>query len=204
MLKAPGEVAKKETAAAGAQNEYRLAGEDAANNAKVARTQREDAERKERDLAAVKQSNAELSKAAHAGNQLSGQRGQVATQDMAEAVKTALHFVDTPEMYRARHPGVTTEDARKAVNVERHEAVSGKDVQQMTDLATRITGHKTGMNEALTVLGKAAQDTGSFANDVGKLVIVMENLAKNLGPIRGMIDQLEGQVRLLEGRPPRI
>jgi hypothetical protein len=128
---------------------------------------------------------------------LSRPRGQAATQDMAEAVKTALHFVDTPEMYRARHPGVTTEDARKAVNVERHESVTGEELRQMTDLATRIAGHKTGTNEALIILGKAAQDTGAFATDVGKLVTVMENLSKNLGPIRGRIDQLELQVRAM-------
>jgi hypothetical protein len=198
--KSPGEVAKKETAASGAQNEYRLAGEDAAKNAGLARTQREDVARKERELDATKQANKDLSKAEHDANQLSRPRGQVATQDLAEAVKTALHFIDTPEMYRARHPGVMTEDARKAVNVERHEPVSGQDVQQMTDLATRITGHRTGLNEALTVLGKAAQDTHAATEDVGKLVTIMENLTKNAQHHSGRIDRLESQVRALDAQ----
>ena len=78
--------------------------------------------------------------------------------------------------------------------------MTGKDQQQMVDLATRITGQKTDRNQALAIFGKAAQDTASFGDDVGKLVTVMENLTKNLGPIRGRIDELESQGRALEGR----
>jgi hypothetical protein len=200
MLKAPGDVAKNEIAAAGAQNEYKLAGEDAASNARLARTAKEEVARKESELDARKKSDKDLSKAEHDANQLSRPRGMLATQDLEAAIKTALHFVDTPEMYRARHPGVTPDDAKKAVAGEKSEPVTGKDQQQMVDLATRITGQKTDRNQALAIFGKAAQDTASFGDDVGKLVTVMENLTKNLGPIRGRIDELESQVRALEGR----
>lgn len=193
--KSLGDVAKKETAATTAKDTFKRASDEAVENAKLVTKSKEEVERKERELTALKQSNHELSGAEHNENQLSRPMGKMATQDLEAAVRTALKFVDTPEMYRARHPGVTPDDARKAVNVERHEPVSGEEQRQMTDLTTRITGHQTGLREALTVLGKAAQDTGAAATDVGRLVTVMENLTRHIGPIRGRVDQLEAQVR---------
>lgn len=202
--KAPTEVARKETAAATAEEEYKHASDRAVKNAELAKSLQQEGELKQRELEMRKGLNAELSKAEHGEHQVAGPRGQIATQDLQQAVKTALHFADTPEMYRARNPGTTPQAAQQAVAAERHAPVSGQDVQQMTDLAGRITGHKTGLDEAVKVLGRAAQDTGAFTEDVGKLVEVMENLTKNLGPIRGRIDQLESQVRSMEGRPNRL
>src|ERR1035437_770180 len=120
-----------------------------------------------------------------------------ADSDLEAATRTALKLADNPAMYRARHAGTTLEQARRAVAKERQEPVSGEEQRQMMDLSSRIAGHRTGFAESISVMGRAAQDTGAFAQDVGKLVSVMLNMAKNLGPVRGQIDQLEKQVRSL-------
>jgi hypothetical protein len=204
VKQAPGDVARKENLSAVAEDERKRSSEAAVENTKLITKSKEEIDRKERELAALKQSNKELSSAEHDEKQLGRPAGALATQDMAAAVATALKFVDTPAMYQARNPGVTEENARRSVNQERHTAVAPDEQQRMTDLATRITGHQTGLAEALTVLGKAAQDTGAFANDVGRLVTVMENLSRNISSIRGHVDQLAAQVRELQGRPPAI
>jgi hypothetical protein len=204
MKGGPGDVARKENLAAVAEDERKRSSEAAVENAKLITKSKEEIDRKERELAALKQSNKELSSAEHDEKQLGRPAGALATQDMAGAVATALKFVDTPEMYKARNPGVTDENARRAVNQERHTAVTPDEQQRMTDLASRITGHQTGLTEALTVLGKAAQDTGTFADDVGRLVTVMENLTKNISSIRGHVDQLAAQVLALQAQPPKI
>jgi chromosome segregation ATPase len=179
MNQAPGDVAKKETAAKIAQDEYKRASDDAVDNAKLATKSKQEAARKEGELAALHKSNQELSSAEHNANQLGGPMGALATQDLQAAIRTAQKN-------------------------QRHEPVSREEQGQMTALATRITGHQTGLQESLGVMRKAAQDTGTFTEDVGRLVQVMENLARNIGPIRGQIDELERQVRDLNGRAPRV
>ena len=199
----PGDEARRKVAADRASDEAARAEKEATGNQEFITTTGRDIGERRGAFDIRHQANQELGEAQHDTNQLTGPKGLVATQDMAGAIATALKLVDTTAMYRARHPGVDPDAARLAVNTERHESVSGEDRLKMTDLATRITGGKTGLQEALKIFGKAAQDVEARNEDTGRLVTVMENLVKNLGRPIGRIDELERQVRDLQGSPPR-
>ena len=199
-----GNVAKAETYATEASAAFtRKEDAEEAENTLVTKTA-EDVKKKEAELAAKKKADAATSQAERdAGKQklpLGVAMTDLAGGDMKGAIATALKMSDTAAMYRERNPGVTARDAAEAVRKERGESVTGEEQNRMIDLASRIAGHKTDLTESMKMMDTAAQDSGVFIQDVGRLVRIMENLAKNLGPMHGRVDALESQVRDLSGQ----
>jgi hypothetical protein len=97
------------------------------------------------------------------------------------------------------HTGISAGQAASAVGRE-HAEPSGADRTRLQDLGTRLAGHRVSLAQAVELLAPAARDVGEYSKDVTRLVTIMENLARNLGPIHGRMDQLEQEVRGLAAR----
>ena len=123
--------------------------------------------------------------------------GRTADADMRWAAEIARKLGDTAQKYRKDHPEVSEGAARGAVGRERGE-VTGDDQRRLIEIATRIAGRKVSLSEAVALLEPAARNIEEFSKDVLRLVTVMGNLAKNMGPVRGRMDVLEAQVRELQ------
>jgi hypothetical protein len=111
----------------------------------------------------------------------------------AEPMKRLGEVMPTPFGHAA------AEDVRWGAEIaSKHGEPSGADRTRLMDLGTRLAGHRVSLAEAVALLAPAARDVEEYSKDVTRLVTIMHNLARNLGPTHGRMDRLEEEVRNLQ------
>ena len=182
--KEPAKVAKAQTAATAAADDWKLALEKLSDATKLEVKLKEEAAQKERELAARKTANAATTTAEHQAAGLSGPLGMAATEDVSGASQTALQY----DKFRQRKGSEPSRDQEQA----------------LIDVATRISGHKVSLAQAVAIMEPAATNIQAFTDDAMKLATVMGNIARFLGKYQTsqvQLDSIAAQVKALEANP---
>lgn len=115
---------------------------------------------------------------------VSGPFGMAATGDVSGASQTALQY----DKFRQRKGAEPSQGQEQA----------------LIDVATRISGHKVSLAQAVAIMEPAATNIQAFTDDAMKLATVMGNIARFLGKYQtsqGQLDSIAAQVKALEDNP---